>query len=186
MTFSLAAIPLPVLIAVPVVGLVAAVGFYEYEKHKKATTAVALQQPVVATPPVAAQGPVSAAAPAVAAASTPYKAFIPTMGSITPRFSTATTPNAVAAASLATPTPTGYMLQAQQQAQQLLASLPNPFPGDPFGINAQVVKAALNQLIATPSPNQFTATLVALKQNGTGPAINAYNVLNRIAQTMAA
>jgi hypothetical protein len=57
------------------------------------------------------------------------------------------------------------MNSIQAAATAALNALPSPFPNDPYGINAQIVKAALLQLVHNPTASQLQTTLAALQQN---------------------
>lgn len=190
MTFSFAAIPLPVLIGVPVLGLVAAVIIYEVEKSRKAAAAAAaataaLSQPIVASAPAGATGPVTAGSTAAAATGRPVVGI--KKGGVTTWL-----PGSLATGEIAFSTPasnaatTGYGPQIVAAAKQALAAVPSPYPNDPYGINAAVVKASLGQLIQNPTAAQLGTTMSDLQQNNTPPASAAYATIARVYQVMAA
>jgi hypothetical protein len=100
-------------------------------------------------------------------------------------------PSTLASQAAMSAAPNTSLLQAQQTAQQILASLPSPFPNDPFALNQQIVQTALNQFIATPTVGQLALTLTALQQNGSSPsgsplALQAYSALSGYQQAAAA
>ncbi len=100
-------------------------------------------------------------------------------------------PSTLASQAATSAAPNTSLLQAQQTAQQILASLPSPFPNDPFALNQQIVQAALNQFIGTPTVGQLALTLMALQQNGSSPsgsplALQAYSALSGYQQAAAA
>jgi len=207
MTFSLAAIPLPVLVGVPVVGLVAGIVYYEYRKRTAAAAA--------ATPSAAATTPASASAEATAPAATSAPTATPTGGVYLP----AAARVAVSAMALAhavpipgkpgevllpitmaatrQPTRTApatqpsVLLQAQADAQQLLATLPSPFPGDSYGgLYEQITHAALLQYIDNPTQTQFNTTYGSLQQaaqsSGLAPVQQAFAIFQRYNTATAA
>jgi hypothetical protein len=208
MNFSFAAIPTPVLIAVPVVGLVAAVVFYEIEKNKKAkaaaaaAAAAALQQPIIAAPPAGATGPVTASSTAAAASHTPVLGIKkggtttwltpggPVVQTTPPVFSLAS-PIAfkLPTAAASNPATTGFGPQIVTAAQQAYAAIgPQPSQASDFtnNLNWQVVAATLSQLQNNPTTAQLGTALTNLQQNGSAYATSAYNILNRVNQVIAA
>jgi len=203
MTFSFAAIPLPVLIGVPIVGIVAAVLIYEYEKNKKAqaaaAAAAALQQPVVASPPVGAKAPVGATGPvtagSVALAAAALEGRLVSMGAVKPGANVPimfvpSKPSAPANTNTSTPNAatTGFGPQIVTAAQQAYAALGAAPPSTDFidSFNYQTVVAALSQLQNNPTSAQLSSAMAALTQNASSYATTANSYLSRVYQVIAA
>jgi hypothetical protein len=183
----LAAIPLPILIAVPVVG-VAVVAWYELI-YKKTPAAGSLAAPSLAAAAVAAAAPAPPKPPKppgpslnpilVNAAKTwpvgspqynrlmAAAGFGASMGLVhapTPKTPHKLMP--ISSGGGGGSSATALSQTILSTAQQLLSMLPSPFPGDAsYGINEQVVRAALGQLIATPTVAQLNTTVSALRMN---------------------
>jgi hypothetical protein len=211
MAFSFASIPLPVLIGVPVVGIVAAVIIFEVEKNRKAAAAAAALQGVAAKAPAGATGPVTANSVAAAAPPTPKNVmgiskggqttWMTPAGPVTqasnlpaPAAAWQMTPAAwvSAMASIAKATPsaaatTGFGPQIVTAAQQAYAAIgAQPSQSDiTDSLNWQIVAAALYQLQSSPTPSQLSATLTTLQSNGSSYATTAYPILQRVYATVS-
>ncbi len=175
----LAAIPVPVLIGLPILGLIVGACVWEYNKSQAAAATGPGQLPAGAT------GPTGPAAPAPAPAPPKYvmKLVAPPGG-----WKGAAPPPSPAAAT------TGFGPQILAAAQQALGSLgPAPSSSDFAGsIIYQVVTAALNQLAGNPTTAQLGTAMTDIQgTNGSNlqqssQAQAAYNILNRVNQTVSA